>query len=172
MSNQQNDWFARPSETLSISPRATLHHSEAVSKLIGCPLSKFSLHSLSASWQKSSRLSPTVQLYFSWTIKMSDQQNHRFARPSESLSNSLNAFRKMRSPSEKFFWKSLKFKIRHCKNFQCPLSKISLHYQTVIDQRLTVFHQLFSWTSVEPSTCPIDKMIGLQEHLRVWAVPW
>ena len=40
--------------------------------------------------------------------------------------------------------KSLKFKIRHWKNFQSPLNKISLYYQTVIDQRLTVFNQLFN----------------------------
>ena len=64
-----------------------------------------------------------------------------------------------------------KKKIRHCKNFQCLLSKTSLHYQTVIDQRLTVFNQLFSLTSVGPSKCPINKMIGSQGHLRVWAYP-
>ena len=75
-------------------------------------------------------------------------------------------------PSQKFFWKSLKFKISHCKNFQCPLTKISLHYQTPIDQKLTVFHQLFSETSVGPSKCPIDKMIDLQGHVEVWAISW
>ena len=53
--------------------------------------------------------------------------------------------------------KWLKFKIRHCKNVHCSLSKISLHYHTVIGQTLTVFHQLFSWTSVGHSKCPIDK---------------
>ena len=57
------------------------------------------------------------------------------------------------------------------KNFHCRLSKIRLHYQTVTDQRLTVFHQLFSWTSVGPSRWPINKMIGLQGHLAVWGVP-
>ena len=66
----------------------------------------------------------------------------------------------------------LNFQIRHCENFQCSFSKISLHYRTVIDQRLTVFHQLFSWTSVGPSKCPIDKMIGSQGHLTIWRVPW
>ena len=55
----------------------------------------------------------------------------------------------------------------HCKKFHSPLSKISLHYQTVIDHRLTVFQQLFSWTCVGLSKCPIDKMIGLQGHLTV-----
>ena len=53
--------------------------------------------------------------------------------------------------------KWLKFQIRHCKNVHCSLSQISLHYQTVIGQTLTVFHQLFSWTSVGHSKCPIDK---------------
>ena len=51
-----------------------------------------------------------------------------------------------------------------------PFSKVSQHYQTVINQRLTVFLQLFSLTSVAPSKCFIDKMIGLQGHLNVWAV--
>ena len=36
-------------------------------------------------------LLPAVQLDFSSTLEMSDRQNDRFARPSESLSNSLNA---------------------------------------------------------------------------------
>ena len=77
----------------------------------------------------------------------------------------------LRTPSKKFCWKSLKFKIRHCKNIQCPLSKFSLRYQTVIDQGLTVFHQLFSWTSAGPSKCLIAKMIGSQGHLWVLAYP-
>ena len=50
------------------------------------------------------------------------------------------------------------------------LSKISLHYHTVIDQRLTGFHQLFSWTSAGLSKGPIDKMIGSQGHLTVGAI--
>ena len=60
--------------------------------------------------------------------------------------------------------------MRYKKSY-CPLSKISLHYQTVIDQRVTVLHQLFSWISVGPSKCPINKMIGLQDHLTVRVVP-
>ena len=52
-----------------------------------------------------------------------------------------------------------------------PLSKISLHYQTVIDQRVTVLHQLFSWTLVGPLKYPVTKTIGLQDHLTVRAVP-
>ena len=60
-----------------------------------------------------------------------------------------------------------------CKKVNFPLSKIRLHYQTVIGQRLTVFHQLFSWTSFGPNKCPIAKMIGSQDHLTVLGVfPW
>ena len=36
-------------------------------------------------------LLPTDQLDFSWTLEMSDQQNDRFARPSEGLSIPLSA---------------------------------------------------------------------------------
>ena len=36
------------------------------------------------------RLLPTVQLDFSWTFKMSHRQNDRFARPSNSLKNSVS----------------------------------------------------------------------------------
>ena len=69
------------------------------------------------------------------------------------------------------FSKWVNVEIRACKKCRCPLSKISLHYQTVIGQSLTVFYQLFSWTSAELSKCPIDKMIGLQGYLTVWGVP-
>ena len=37
----------------------------------------------------------------------------------------------------------------------------------MIDQRLEMFRQLFSWTTVEQSKYPIDKMIGLQGPLTV-----
>ena len=70
----------------------------------------------------------------------------------------------LQTPSRSFFWKLSKFKIRHCKNFQCPVSKIRLHYQIGIVQNLTVFYQLLSWTSVRTSKYPIDKMIGSQDH--------
>ena len=106
MSDQQNDRFPRPSETLSISPSATLHHPEALSKLIHCPLKKFNLHSLTASWPKATRLSPTVQLDFSWTLEMSDWQNARLARPSESLSKSLNTMCTIWEPIHKIFFES------------------------------------------------------------------
>ena len=78
----------------------------------------------------------------------------------------------LRTLSQKFFSKWINFSIRHCKKFYCPLRKISVHYQTLIDQRLPVFYQLFRWTSVGPSKCLINKMIGSQDNLTVWAVPW
>ena len=55
---------------------------------IHCLLSKISLHSLTASWANASSLLPTVQLDFSWTLKMSDQQNDCLARTSDNLSSS------------------------------------------------------------------------------------
>ena len=42
----------------------------------------------------------------------------------------------------------------------------------MVDQRLTILHQLFSWTSVEPSKCSIMKMMGSQDPRTVWGVPW
>ena len=95
---------------MSISPSATLHNPEALSKLSGnsltkifwkslkfkirrcrnfqCPLSKISLH-FQTDWLEANCLSPTVQLDFSWTLEMSDQQNDWLSRPSESLKSSL-----------------------------------------------------------------------------------
>ena len=61
----------------------------------------------------------------------------------------------------------LNCQIRHCKKVNCTLSTYSLHYQTVIiDQMLTNFHHLHSWTSVRLLKCPIDKIISLQGHLN------
>ena len=70
------------------------------------------------------------------------------------------------------FSKSINFKIKYCKKCHCRLCKISRHYENVIDQRLIVFHYLFSWTTVRPSKCPINKMISSQGHLTVSAFPW
>ena len=55
----------------------------------------------------------------------------------------------------------------HSKSFDCTFSKINLHYQIVIDQRLKVFHQLFNWTSVGLSKYLIDTVIGSQGDLTV-----
>ena len=110
---------------------------------------------------KTRSLLPTVQLDFSWTLKMSVDKMIRLQAHLRVRANFWMPCVLFENSSQNLFWMSLKFKMRHCKYFQCALSKISLHYQNVIDQRLTVFHQLFSWTSVGPSKCPIDKMIGL-----------
>ena len=71
-----------------------------------------------------------------------------------------------------FFLQMNKFPNYTFKKFHCPLNKVSLHYQTVIDQRLRVIHQPFSWTSVGPSKCPIDKIIASQGYLTVLGVTW
>ena len=49
------------------------------------------------------------------------------------------------------------------------MSKIRLEYQTLRNQRLTAFNQLFSWTSDGLSKCLINNMIGSQDHLGVSA---
>ena len=63
-------------------------------------------------------------------------------------------------------------KFLHYKKLYCPLCKYSLYYQTVIDKRQEVCHQLFSWTSVGPSKFLIDKMIGSQGHGTIQEVLW
>ena len=42
----------------------------------------------------------------------------------------------------------------------------------MVVQRLAHFLQLFSWTSVGPTKCPINKMIASQPYCTVWGVPW
>ena len=99
---------------------------------------------------------------------MSDRQNDRFARSSECLSSSLTTTcTRLELFRRKFFENEYIFKLGIQKNFHCPLSKISLHYQTVIDQRLGILHQMFSWTSVGSLKCPIDKTSASQGHLTV-----
>ena len=78
---------------------------------------------------------------------------------------------KLRTPSPKFFFKWITFQIRHSKKAHCALNKFSLHSLTACYQRLADAQQLFSWTSVRPSKCSINKIIGSQGHLRVWASP-
>ena len=76
-------------------------------KKVHCPLSKFILHSLTASWSKASCLSPTVQLDFSWTHEISYRQNDRFARGSDSLSNSLSTMGTIWELLQRIFFGSL-----------------------------------------------------------------
>ena len=42
----------------------------------------------------------------------------------------------------------------------------------LINERLLSFHQLSSWTSVGPSKCPNNKMIGSQNQMTPWTVSW
>ena len=115
------------------------------------------------------RLAAFYQL-FSWILKLSDQQNDCKAIWQSEQFSHYHVY-KPRTLSQKIFCNWINFWIKHSKIFHCSLSKISLHYQTVIDQRLTVLHPLFSWTSVRVSKYPMDKMIGSLGHLTVWGVP-
>ena len=139
-------------------------------KKVPCPLSKINLHYQTVIDQ---RLTVTHQLFI-WTsagpskcsiYKMCGSQGHLTVWRVPSVPSVLdeNSFTEI-------FSKWINIQIRHCKKFHCPLSKISLHYQAVIEQRLTVIHLLFSWTSAGPSKCPIDKMFGSHGHLTVWRV--
>ena len=63
------------------------------------------------------------------TLEIPDGQKNWFRRPSDNVRNS--QFSKI-SFTENFS-KLINVQIRHFKKFHCPLSKISLHYQTIID---------------------------------------
>ena len=67
------------------------------------------------------------------------------------------------------------FEINECPNrplnkIKNDFHKISLLFHTVLESVAKAFYQLFSWSSVGPSKCPIDKMISLQGYLTVWTV--
>ena len=96
-------------------------------------------------------------------LEMIDRQNGRFARPSYSLSSSLT----LMCTSSKLFHRNTSEMNKFSNEAFQKLNALLVHYQTVIDQRLTIFHQLFSWTLVRLSKCPIDKIIGLQGLLTV-----
>ena len=125
-------------------------------------------------WSQANCLSPTVQLDFSWTLKLSDQQNDRFARPFGSLSSSPCATWQLpEALSKPILSKWMNFYTNHTqKKLVMILMKIACFFKLFRNQRLESFCQLFSWTSVRPSKCRIDKMIGSQGRLRVWAIPW
>ena len=106
MSDQQIDWFARPSWSLNSSPVATRHHPAArsransfkVDEFSNQPLKKFNINfdktnlPFQTVFESEARsLLPTVQLYFSWTLEMSYRQNDWFARSSEGQSISPSA---------------------------------------------------------------------------------
>ena len=129
---------------------------------MNCTLSKINLHS------------QTSHQLFSWTRvglskcpidKIIGSQGHLTVSrvpwvPSVLAKNSIT----------EVFFQINKFWNYALKKVPYPLSKISLHYVTAPPSQLTVFHQLFSWTSVGLSKCLIDKMIGSQGRLNVWAV--
>ena len=78
----------------------------------------------------------------------------------------------LKTASLHLFSKWINFDRRHWKIFHCRLSKISLRYLTAPTSKATNYSPTVRWTSVGPSKCPIDKMIGWEGHLNVWAVPW
>ena len=55
----------------------------------------------------------------------------------------------------------------HFKKCSLTLKMLACFVKLLTDQGLTASHQLLSWISVEPSKCPMDKMIGLQGHLTL-----
>ena len=141
-------------------------------KKVNRPLSKFSLHSLTV-------LTKGYQIFTNYSGGLqSDPRNVRSTKWSigkaiwQSEEFCYSPVHLTRTPSLNLFTKWINFELRQWKNANCHLDKISLHYHTVIDHRLTVVHQLFSWTSVGLPKCPINKIIGSQSHLRVWAIPW
>ena len=73
------------------------------------------------------------------------------------------------SITETFF--QIFFEIMHSKKVHCLYANTASILWLLLDKTLAAFHQLFSWTSVGPLKCPIDKMIGLQGHQTVWGVP-
>ena len=140
MSEWQNDWFPGPYQNLSSSPVATCHHREALLKLIYCSLSKFSLHYLTAS-------RPKIQLDFSWSLEMSEQQNDWFARPCESLSISPSAaLHHQKALSKLILSKSMNIQSNHQKNLIITLIKLACFFKLFSNQRLEAFCQLVSWT--------------------------
>ena len=96
---------------------------------------------------------------------MSNWQNYWFARSSESLSNSLNTMCTSWELPHIIFFGSQYFEIKYCKKFHCHLHKISLHYQTMIDQRLTALYQLFSWT-LQMSDWQNDQFPSSDDNLK------
>ena len=153
MFDRQNGRFGSWSESLSIFPGSTLHHPKAFRNLIlskwififskllaiisiklDCFFKLFWNQSLETFWQ-----------LFGWTSvgpskcpidKIMGSQGHRnfWAVSRVPSAPAKNSF-----PQKTFSkWKNVQSK--HCRKFHCPLSKIGLHYQTVIYHRLTVFH--------------------------------
>ena len=95
--------------------------------------------------------SQTVQLDFSWTLEMSDQQIDRFARPSESLSSSPVATRHHpEALSRANSFKVDEFSNQPLKKFNINFYKTNLLFQTVFESDarslLPTVQLYFSWT--------------------------
>ena len=94
MSDQQNDRFARSSECLSSSFKVNsfemIQFPNQPLKKINCASDKISLLLQTVLESEARIFLQTVQLDFSWTLEMSDRQNDRFARPSDSLKSSVS----------------------------------------------------------------------------------
>ena len=120
-----------------------------------CSLNKTSLDYQTVIHQRLS-LSVSIQLDFSWTLEMLSCQDDRFARSSGSLRSSLTFMcTNWELFHRKSFIKKINSKLGNQKKFHCVLSKISLFYEAA--QKLTFFHELFSWTSVGPPKYLINK---------------
>ena len=102
---------------------------------------------------------------------MFDRQNYWFARPYDSLSSLLSATWHQQAPLKPFILKWFNFQTKHCKKLIMLLKKLACFFNLFCDQRISSIHQLFSWTSVGPSKCKIDKMISSQGPLTFRIVP-
>ena len=70
-----------------------------------------------------------------------------------------------------FIWNDSNTKLGIIKMFIVFWKRFACIYKLFVDPRQAVFHQLFNWTLAEPSKYPFNKIIGLENHLIVWAVP-
>ena len=102
---------------------------------------------------------------------MFDRQNYWFARPYDNLSSLLSATWHQQVPLKPIILRWFNFQTKHCKNLIMLSKKLACFFNLFCDQRLSSIHQLFSWTSVGPSKCKIDKMISSQGALTFRIVP-
>ena len=119
ISDQQNDWFARPSEYMGSSQSAAWHHLAVVSNQFfpNDSFSKITIKNINNDFDKirireSETRSPlpTVELEFSWTLEMSDRQSDLFARLFESLKICVSPLYIDKNSIIEFFCKSNTFR--------------------------------------------------------------
>ena len=125
MSDWQNDLLGCPSDNLSNSLTTMytssefLHRKFFTNKFLNklfkkfhCDLSKINLHNQTVIDQQVKSPSPTVQLDFSWTLKMSDRWKDLLTRSSECLSSSLSGkWNHLEAPSKLIYSKLMNFQI-------------------------------------------------------------